>query len=271
LHAALTGEDFWYYADFSGRLDLLARALAEGLGWQGEYMPHEATARGEPSAYLPPTAFVGYLQNHDQTGNRPRGERLTTLAGEEALRAAIAITLLAPHVPMLFMGEEWGSRRPFLFFSDLGEDLAASIRSHRAEELARFPGESHDAAPPPDPMSPEAFEASKLDWQAMADAPGSAMLTLYRDLLATRRAEIVPRLAGMGGNAGRYNMLGANAMCIDWTLGDGSRLTLVANLSDQPLADPAIGLSGHTIWCEGIAEDGRLGPWSVLWQRSIAG
>ena len=139
LHTMATGEGHWYYADFLGRMDLLARALAEGFGWQGEHMQHEDVDKGEPSAFLPPTAFVSYIQNHDQIGNRPFGERLTHVVPREAVRALAAIYLLSPQIPLLFMGEEWAAAQPFLYFSDMGEDLADSIRTARRAELERPP------------------------------------------------------------------------------------------------------------------------------------
>jgi maltooligosyltrehalose trehalohydrolase len=139
LHCAATGESHWYYADFHGRPDILARSLAEGLGYQGELMKYEGKPKGEPSAFLPPTAFVSYIQNHDQTGNRPFGDRITKIAAFQAVRTLAAINLLSPHVPLLFMGEEWGSRQPFMFFSDVGEELADAVRESRRKEFEASP------------------------------------------------------------------------------------------------------------------------------------
>ena len=121
LHVLLTGENEGYYESFQSPAEQLARAMAEGFVFQGEISPHHKAARGEPSADLPPTAFVICLQNHDQIGNRAMGERLTQLADPQALRAATALLLLSPQIPLLFMGEEYGSTTPFLFFTDHNE------------------------------------------------------------------------------------------------------------------------------------------------------
>src|ERR1019366_9227511 len=106
----------------------LGRALAQGFAFQGELMPYRGSARGEASAQLPPSAFIAFLQNHDQVGNRAFGERLSALADAAALRAVPALYLLLPQIPLLFMGEEWHSRRPFQFFCDFGGDLAEAVR-----------------------------------------------------------------------------------------------------------------------------------------------
>ena len=261
LHSAVTGESFWYYSDYHGRIDLLARALAEGQGFQGEHSAYEGRPKGEPSAFLPPTAFVAYLQNHDQSGNRPLGERLHMLSDPAALSCVTAILLLSPQIPMLFMGEEWDSATPFLFFSDL-QELAKEIRSGRAEE---FKGLGGDVAPDklPDPMAEATFRMCKLDWNELQTPDAQAALALRRGLLDIRHTEIVPRLAEMEGNAGSYALIEEQGLQVSWRLGDGARLRLVANLSATPLKwnDPG---GGRVIWSQAIKED-ALGPWAVLW------
>ena len=128
LHCLLTGENQGYYADYHrDATGKLARFLGEGFIYQGQNN-RRGESRGEPSAHLPPTAFVLFLQNHDQTGNRAFGERLVSLADAEALRAATAVLLLSPMVPLLFMGEEWGARQPFLFFTSHHGELADAVR-----------------------------------------------------------------------------------------------------------------------------------------------
>ncbi len=131
LHVAATGDAQGYYGDYKGDTEKLGRALAEGFAFQGEHMPYRGHPRGEPSAHLPPTAFIGFIQNHDQIGNRPFGDRLTAIASPEAVRAVAAIYLLLPQVPMLFMGEEWAAAQPFPFFCDFGPDLAEAVREGR--------------------------------------------------------------------------------------------------------------------------------------------
>ncbi|WP_199033334.1 malto-oligosyltrehalose trehalohydrolase, partial [Ralstonia sp. ASV6] len=137
LHALLTGEHEAYYAAYADApAERLARVLQEGFCYQGEPSAlHNGAPRGEPSGTLPPTAFVLYLQNHDQIGNRPLGERLTRLAHPEALHAAQTLLLLCPQIPLLFMGEEWGSLRPFYYFTSHHGALADAVREGRRREL----------------------------------------------------------------------------------------------------------------------------------------
>lgn len=260
LHAVITQEACWYYADFDRRVDLVGRALAEGVSWQGEFLEHEQRYKGEPSAFLPATAFVSFMQNHDQMGNRPHGERISTMIPAEALRAWSAITLLSPHIPMLFMGEEWAASTPFLFFSDIGEDLADLIRASRIEELSRYPGVEKNGLP--DPMSAETFHRSKLDWTEVQHQDHAAILKHYRALLALRKSAIIPRLTGMKGYSGQYRVLSSKAVEVNWTLGDGSQLTLMANLGPEPLGGVEIASSGR-LWLEGEAGAGTLGAWTA--------
>ena len=165
LHILLTGEKTGYYQDFADQpAALLARGLAEGFVYQGQASANRKGApRGEPSAALSPTAFVAFLQNHDQIGNRAYGERLTTLANPEALKAAIALLLLMPQIPMIFMGEEIGSTAPFLYFTDHGLELAKAVREGRRREFA-FAATAHERQIP-DPNAVESFELSK-PWNA---------------------------------------------------------------------------------------------------------
>ncbi len=163
LHVLLTGEDGGYYADYAVKpAEKLARCLAEGFCFQGEYSNYLGAPRGMPSNHLPPTAFVLFLQNHDQIGNRAFGGRLTTLTDPAALEAAIALVMLSPQIPLLFMGEETASRTPFLFFTDHATDLADAVREGRRNEFARFPAFADPIKRKqiPDPNAPSTFEAS---------------------------------------------------------------------------------------------------------------
>jgi maltooligosyltrehalose trehalohydrolase len=237
LHVLLTGEHGGYYADYADRpAEQLARCLADGFIFQGEHCRYLDAPRGMPSAHLPPTAFVLFLQNHDQIGNRAFGERLTTLADPAALEAAIALLLLCPQIPLLFMGEEDASRTPFLFFTDHQAELAEAVREGRRNEFARFPAFADPATREriPDPNALRTFEASvpHADQQA-----GPARNALYRRLIALRHAEIVPRLDGtcsIGAHA-----VGAKAVLARWRLGDGAVLTIGTNLGGEPAAMPA--------------------------------
>jgi len=266
LHVAATGETKGYYADYKGDTEKLGRALAEGFAFQGELMPYRGHPRGEPSAELPPTAFVAFIQNHDQVGNRAFGDRITDFAPAAAVRAIASVYLLLPQIPMLFMGEEWAAAQPFPFFCDFGPDLADAVRKGRREEFARFP-EFRDSAMReriPDPMSEQTFASAKLGWDDIARAPHAGSLQWYRRVLAIRHAEIVPRLAAIRAG-GRYEVLGEGAVLVRWQLGGGEMLTLAANLN----ATPASGFPvepGRVLWQEGEnGHDGVLGPWAVRW------
>lgn len=275
LHVLLTGEEAAYYADYADRpIRHLGRALTEGFAYQGEPSPHrDGRPRGEPSAHLPALAFVNFLQNHDQVGNRAFGERIALLAAPEAVRAATAVVLLAPSPPLLFMGEEWGSRQPFPFFCDFGDDLADAVREGRRREFARFPAFRDEAARAriPDPNAESTYATAVLDWNETGGEAGRSRLAFVSGLLALRHAEIVPRLSGLPGDGGCFETHGQRALSAPWRLGSGERLWLYANLGPEPLGDAperphdarllvAIG--------EGMEEglQHRLWPpWSVAW------
>jgi maltooligosyltrehalose trehalohydrolase len=236
LHVLLTGEDGGYYADYLDQpAEKLARCLSEGFVFQGEHCRYLDAPRGMPSAHLPPTAFVLFLQNHDQIGNRAFGERLTTLADPAALEAAIALLLLCPQIPLVFMGEEDASRTPFLFFTDHASQLAEAVREGRRSEFARFPLFADPAARKriPDPNALRTFEASipHADLQH-----GRARNRLYSHLIALRHAEIIPRLDGT--RASHVAAIGAKAVVARWQLGDGVVLTIGTNLGLEPATLP---------------------------------
>ena len=236
VHVLVAGEKDGYYRDYATRPAWhLARALAEGFAYQGEPSAHRGgRARGEASAHLPPEAFVAFLQNHDQVGNRALGERFAAIASPEALALAIATLLLAPSVPLIFMGEEFGARTPFLYFCDFAGELARAVCEGRRKEFAAFARFADPAAREriPDPNDPATFAASKLPWAEMTRPGHAQWLDRYRALLALRRNEIVPRLAGRAHGA-RFEAVGATGVAVDWTLGDGSRLHLRANFGDS--------------------------------------
>ncbi|WP_313621651.1 malto-oligosyltrehalose trehalohydrolase [Achromobacter sp.] len=234
LHHLLTGEDRGYYADYSVEpAQALARCLSEGWLYQGQPSAYRGgQPRGEPSADLPPTAFVLFLQNHDQTGNRARGERLTALVDSpQRLRAAVALQLLSPQIPLIFMGEERGARAPFLYFtSHTNAALAQAVRDGRQREFAAFPEFSGDtpATQVPDPNDPATYQAS-APWR---DDPDSAeWLRDYTALLQLRARLIAPRLAGavsLGAAA-----VGDRSVFARWELADGARLTVYTNLGPR--------------------------------------
>ena len=274
LHVILTGEADGYYEDYIGHAHaLLCRALAEGFAYQGDRSAHFGAARGEPSAHLPPTAFVNSLQTHDQIGNRALGERLARLVeNAAALRAAVAIVLLAPSIPMLFMGEEWAASQPFPYFCDFGSELAEKVREGRRREFARFERFSAAALDRlPDPVDRATMHAARLDWHELSEPSHAATLDHYRRLLALRKREIAPRIPKIpAGTCVRLEEEGAFA--VDWALTDGSTLHLLANLTDHPVQ--GVGrMSGRLIFAthphiRATVTRNRLEPWSVTWLLS---
>ena len=269
LHTALTGEDSAYYEDYADApVKYLGRCLAEGFGYQGEVSRHRGNRRGETSGDLAPLSFVALLQNHDQIGNRAFGERITALASPEAVRAAASIYLLAPSIPMLFMGEEWGASTPFTFFCDFEGDLAGLVTDGRRAEFAKFPEFSDPATRDriPDPNAPKTFDLSKLDWNERETPEHTAWLNFYRELLRVRRDLITPRLQEMSGGEAIYRLVGERGLRVQWTLGDGAMLTLLANLGDEALGGFEQAVGELLYATPGADEDEReLPAWSVAW------
>jgi maltooligosyltrehalose trehalohydrolase len=269
LHVLLTGEQDGYYADYAqAPARLLGRCLAEGFAYQGEPSPYrDGAPRGEPTRGLPPMAFVNLLQNHDQVGNRAFGERLGALAEPAALRAATAILLLAPAVPMLFMGEEWNAPEPFPFFCDFGPELAAAVTAGRRREFARFPAFRDPAARAriPDPGDAATFSRARLDWSAREQPAHAEWRSWVGRLLALRREAIVPRLAGMPADAARHAPLGARAVQVAWQLNDGSHLTLLANLAPEAVVTASPPAGACLFAWPAVPRTDTLPPWSVAW------
>jgi len=256
-HVKLTAEKQGYYRDYQrAPLSDIARCLGSGFAYQGEASEHRGGKhRGEPSGGLPPTAFVNFLQNHDQIGNRAFGDRLETHAKPKAIEAALAITLIAPTTPMLFMGEEWGSKVPFPFFCDFKGGLAEAVRKGRRDEYAwAYATHGDDVT---DPLAESTFHSAILDWN---NRTGSTRLALVRELLTIRRRHIMPRLA-----EARFGEAGADddgLLSANWHLGGDVRLWLIANLSDQPISNPSQEARRAPIWGK---PDDPMKPWSVLW------
>ena len=263
-HVLLTGEQRAYYRDYTDAPRHVARTLASGFAYQGEASKHRGgVARGEPSGHLPPTAFVSFLQNHDQIGNRARGERLHQLAKDQrGIDAALTVMLLAPSPPLMFMGEEWGANEPFPFFCDFAGDLASAVREGRRKEFKEQYIAGGNVDEIPDPLAEQTFRSAVLDWAARKKPPHSQRLALVTRLLAVRREQIIPRLAG-GVAPGDARFVGT-VLTAHWPLG-GGELALIANLSADPAPRPR-DASGVPIW--GDAPPANLPPWSVYWSWS---
>ena len=267
LHVLLTGEAGGYYGDYQPPLPHLGRCLTEGFAFQGERSMYRGVTRGEPCADLPPTAFVGFLQNHDQIGNRALGERITALASPDAVRAATAVLLLSPALPLLFMGEEWAAPEPFLFFSDLGPDLGPRVSEGRRREFARFPEFAKEAtrARIPDPQAESTFKRSVLDWSHAGAAVHKDWLGFHQALLALRTRAVAPLLAGESVPLASWKALGDTALEVAWTFQAGT-LRLVANLGAAAVPHEGPGADwGRRLHALALPSPtwSTLPPWSV--------
>ncbi len=184
LVTILTGDRAGYYADFGSIADL-AKSLKDAYVYDGRYSVHRDRIHGRPVEGLPSWRFLGFSQNHDQVGNRVKGERLEHLVGAARAKIAAALVLTAPFVPMLFQGEEWAASSPFQFFTDHDEELGRLVSEGRKKEFAAF-GWSPDEVP--DPQDAATFERSKLKWDEIGEAAHAEMLEWYRKLIALRRS-----------------------------------------------------------------------------------
>jgi malto-oligosyltrehalose trehalohydrolase len=256
-HVLLTRESAGYYRDYQDAAAHIVWALSEGFAYQGEASPHRSgKPRGAPSAQLPRTDFVNFLQNHDQIGNRPRGQRLTVLAKPDALNAAMAVLLLQPGPPLMFMGDEWGATEPFPFFCDFTGELAEAIRQGRRREFAEAYAEHGDEIP--DPLAHETRDAAVLNWKARDEPTHAARLDLTRALLAARRQWVTPLLPAM--TTAGHAQLNDRVLSARWPAGN-SNLLLLANLSNEAKPRPTGFTGAIPIW--GREPPPELPPWSV--------
>ena len=264
LHVILTGEEDGYYIDYADRpLEQLGRALTQGFAYQGQMSIFGGERRGEPSAHLPPTAFVNFLQNHDQVGNRAFGERLDRLVEPDPLRAAYAILLLAPQVPLLFMGEEYAAPQPFLYFCDYEGELAHAVREGRRAEFAGFRtfAAPESRAAIPDPNAAATFERSRLDWNERAGEVHAQRLSDIRALLRVRADYVRPCIPRVIAAESSYEVRD-RGLRVQWPLTGDAALVLLANLcaSGQSIEPEP----GEVIYSTASApEDGELRAWEV--------
>ena len=273
LHIIATSETDGYYADYAEQpVKQLGRCLAEGFAFQGEYSEFHEAPRGEPSADLPPTAFVSFLQNHDQIGNRALGERISQITRPGALKAAMEILLLSPDPPLLFMGEEFAATSPFLFFCDFRGDLAQAVTNGRRNEFAHFArfSSAETRYKIPDPNDEQTFLRSKLDWSLVTNLVHSQQLRFYRELLSLRQRVIVPRLRRMSGARSKFWVCESRGLRVEWELSDASQLELHANLGDDWITTKQNGPMGSRFYysspeCAEAFEQRVLPPWSVVW------
>src|SRR5690606_470372 len=250
LHALLTrARDGYYGQDAERHAWLVGRCLTEGFVHHGRPPPYHGGQPRDWECRDPPRgAFISFLQNHDEVGNRAFGERLSALASPEAMRAGSAVLLLAPSPVMLFMGEEFAAASPFQYFCDFHEELGRAVREGRRGEFSQFERFSDPQVREsiPDPNDPATRDRSVLDWESRQASPHQEWLAFYRQLLALRQWHLVPRLrpqpdaGGAGPMDGRFNVLGERALEAHWRLADRSKLALWANLGDVPVAPASL-------------------------------
>jgi maltooligosyltrehalose trehalohydrolase len=226
LWTVLTGEQRGYYRDF-GSMQQLATALKEAFVYQGQYSEFRKRHHGRPVHDLPGYRFLGYIQDHDQVGNRAIGDRLSDLVSPGKLKIAAALVLTAPFIPMLFQGEEFAASTPFLYFTDhLDPELAEAVSEGRRNEFAGFGWLPSDI---PDPQSPETFCRSRLKWEEMNEQRHAGILDWYKKLIALRRSS----RSLMDGD------LNATHVCFDeagqWVVMRRGPFEVVCNLSIAPV------------------------------------
>ncbi len=245
-----------------GETDRLGKAISEGFVIAAE----EQHLHFEAGCHVPPNAFVSFLQSHDLVGNRVFGDRVTSLLPEARVRALVAIALLMPQAPMLFMGEEWGASTPFPYFCDFHGDLSVAVQKGRCEQLGKLPGVSaEDLKNAPNCQAESTFRSAKLRWEELPVPEHAAWLQFYKQLLAIRGERIAPLLQALSGRCGTHEVLGPGALRCEWKLAGDVRLHLYANLWHQARADFGP-VQGEILWTEGQATDsGELGPWAVRW------
>ncbi|GAC1670659.1 MAG: malto-oligosyltrehalose trehalohydrolase [Steroidobacteraceae bacterium] len=212
IHRFFTGESDGYYADFEGLADV-ASALRHGFVYQGQYSPHRRRRHGRPPEGVAPHQLVVCSQNHDQIGNRAQGERLSMMLPAPQLKAVAALTLLAPFVPLMFQGEEWGATTPFLYFTDHeNAELGRLVAEGRSREFGSFGWQGSV----PNPQQLETFTRSQLDWSEPEKAPHAQMLEWYRRVIRLRR-ENPPRSKAavkFDGKAAWLRFVAGDLLCV---------------------------------------------------------
>lgn len=265
LHVLLTHETESYYTDYAEHpLEQLGRALAQGFVYQGERSRVSGETRGEPSGSLSPLAFINFLQNHDQIGNRAFGERLAALAPSMPLAAMYAVLLLAPQIPLLFMGEEYAADQPFLYFCDYQGELADAIRQGRRNEFAAFAAFSDESrrARIPDPNAHSTFQRSTLVWAERSAPKHWEWLEYVTALLHIRRSAIVPLVEDIAPGQSSY-VVQENVLSVRWPLASGAALTMIVNLSDKAAELPALPAERELYSTAGASSEQVLRPWEV--------
>ncbi|MCO6004797.1 malto-oligosyltrehalose trehalohydrolase [Actinoallomurus purpureus] len=256
LHALLTGERHGYYADF-GAPEALAKTLTRVFFHDGTWSSFRGRTHGRPvdTLRVPGHRFLGFLQNHDQIGNRATGDRISASVSTGRLKVGAGLLLTAPFTPMLFMGEEWGARTPWRFFSDHQEpELARAVSEGRRREFADHGWAAGDV---PDPQDPETHRSSILNWAELREPHHRELFDWYRALIALRRSEpklTDPRLTEVSVEYGE-----------SWLVIHRGSLRVAANLGDEPLPLP----DGHVLLASAEVGEGRLPGESLAILRTL--
>jgi len=276
LHRFFTGERDGYYADFHGLADV-ARALESGYVYQGQYSPHRRRRHGRQPLGIGANQLVVCAQNHDQIGNRAQGERLSMLLPLPQLKAIAALTLLSPFVPLLFQGEEWGARTPFLYFTDHeNAELGAAVAAGRSREFSAFRWQGTV----PNPQALDTFERSKLSWSELLEAGHSDLYAWHRQLIRLRKANVSqnfprsvdpnvhensPQRVKPRGTPPMSNAVVTFNAEAGWLTMEHGSLLAVFNLADQTQPVPMPRDVGH-----GSGDRSGEGRWRLVLRSDVA-
>jgi maltooligosyltrehalose trehalohydrolase len=256
----LAGDVHGYYADFDGTTEELARTIRQGWLFTGQVSRHMNGPRGTDPSQVPMHRFVVCVQNHDQIGNRARGDRLHHTIDHASWRAASTLLLTVPMTPLLFMGQEWAVSSPFQYFTEMEPDLGRLVTEGRRREFREFPEFADPAAREriPDPQDATTFERSRLNWDERGSGVHVLTLALYRELLRLRRAHRA--LAASGELAGEAAALNEGAVLM-WRHHADERFGVVAQLTGASTV-PVENVGGHggTPSIVLSTEDGRFAP-----------
>lgn len=251
----VAGDSEGYFAGFSGSTVDVAETIRKGWFYEGQRWAGDGEPRGTPAEGISPSRFVHCIQNHDQVGNRPFGDRLGRAVDDSVYRAASALLLLSPHTPLIWMGQEWSATAPFLYFTDHPEELGKLVTQGRREEFKAF---AHFSDPDaresiPDPQNEQTFSSSKLHWEERQEMPHAGILALYRELLALRREH--PALRARTRDSFAVESLGEGAIALRRSAPDGQEILLVVCFKGEIRVDLAQ---------SEVTSAAREHPWSYL-------
>ncbi|MCS4511699.1 malto-oligosyltrehalose trehalohydrolase [Xylophilus ampelinus] len=273
MHVVLTGEDAGYYRDYGDRpVALLARSLANGFLWEGaERSPQGARQELQQAPAQPLGAMVNFLNNHDQSGNRAFGERMVEMVPPASVPVATALVLLTPATPMLFAGEEFGARTPFLYFADWKGDLRDAVTEGRLRDFGHFAKRANgETGEPPAPCERSTFEASRLDWAFAASESGQAVRGFIARVLVARRSWFVPRQSRLRTGAHETHMLGERTFVLRWRYHGGEAIELQANMQAAPWTAGQVSpwsplADAESVFAVDAIEPTVWAPWSARW------